>query len=466
MPRIAGVYPQKIYILLAFLILITAPVDSARAGLQDDLNARWGGSWVVVDGELASNCDGSYTNNEANGRLVRGDGRVTLPPGELARIHKMDLKKHRVDVFLDVQEPVLLPHQVGPFELYQEFTCQVELLVHIPGEKAKAQGLAEIETELDLLLDRYLRAEEAQTSPNWNRRERKSYPPDYEETLAEYRAWKVEAFNEAVEVRIGDSLETSSRLMASIQSVTRSGPRYQAEFGTGLVLGIGVMTENLQGSCEQLVASQTSTYARSVNAPNRAWADGFNAGQRLAYHAGLAERLQSCFATPPPPPVASSSGPSWEAPPPAEDAGASVDWSFDDSDETEPPELDEADLHGAWRIHVEESVERMRGLPKAAGESDEKLRKWARDRAANTELVITASELRFSLGNNQLTISPEEVRVVEDSVIYSYSQGATDGILELTLRTDGMLDHHNTENDDWNWVVWQRAEEWTMPSDP
>jgi len=455
-----SLHSRSVLCFMLFPVWLLWLVAPARAGMQDDLNDRWRGAWVVVEGELYSNCDGTYTNNESKGRLIRGEGRVILPAGELAKVHKMDLKRRRVDVFLDIQEPVLQGYRDGPFVLYREEACQVELMIAIPD--GGGGDLERIEAELDVLLERYPLLAEARRSPAWNRRERRSYPPDYEKTVAEHRAWKAEAFNRGVEDRIRDSVSRSSRLLQGVHSVERSDVRVQEEFKNGFFQGLNLMTGSIRGSCQQLFASRPSTYARNLNPPNRAWAEGFAAGQQLAYHVGLAERLQGCFASAPPPPLDAPGGGAWEQPPSSGGSGSAAP-SAEETLGSPAGDVSPAELRGTWRLNVEESVRRLEASPRAAGESRERLHDDVRRQAARQEMVIGETELTLSSGSRTDTITPRDVRTEGDTVIYAYSHSGADGELELTLREDGMLDMYNADNDDVNWMVWQRAEQWELP---
>ena len=173
--------------IFALFLVMTSPV--AHADLEDRLNSRWRGAWVIVNGELYSNCDSTYTDNRVSGDLVSGKGRVALPSGELAKVRRVDVKRRRVDVFLDLNESVLIEYQDGPFTLYREASRRVELLVDTGG-RTKKLGTGDIEALFAPLLERYARVTEAEHSPNWNRRARQSYPENYEQTLAEYRIGK------------------------------------------------------------------------------------------------------------------------------------------------------------------------------------------------------------------------------------------------------------------------------------
>ena len=188
----------------AVALALAALCPIARADLQDDLNARWRGAWVVITGEVYSNCNGLTTDNRISGDLIMGSGREAFAPGELARVSKVDAKRHRVDVMLDIAEPVLIEYQDGPFTLYREASCPIELLVDFGDERTKDLGVAGVETQFDLWLERYARLEDAELSASWNRRERADYPDDYEQTLAAYEDWKVEQHNQLVAQRTED----------------------------------------------------------------------------------------------------------------------------------------------------------------------------------------------------------------------------------------------------------------------
>jgi hypothetical protein len=121
----------------------------AHADLQDDLNARWRGAWVIVTGELYSNCNGQTTDNRINGDLISGNGRFAFAPGELARVTRVDARRRRVDVFLDIYEGMLIEYEDGPFTLYREVSCPVELLVEYGGTRTRDLGVAGVEEQFN-----------------------------------------------------------------------------------------------------------------------------------------------------------------------------------------------------------------------------------------------------------------------------------------------------------------------------
>lgn len=274
------------YLVISALLVVVA-YPAAHADLQDRLNSRWRGAWVIVNAELYSNCDSVYANNRVNGDLIRGIGRVKLSTGELAKVYKVDVKRHRVDVLLDLNESILIEYQDGPFTLYREASCRVELLVDTGGQRTKKLGTGDIEALFAPWLERYARQTEAEHSPNWNRRARQAYPENYEQTLAEYRIWQVEQHNQLVEERINDSIEQASQLLVAVSE--------NGDFGVGLGYGLMAMKENIRGNCDRLLASNPGTYEEPYDAPNRTWANGYTTGQHLGYYVELAQRLRGCF---------------------------------------------------------------------------------------------------------------------------------------------------------------------------
>lgn len=257
------------------------------ADLQDDLNARWRGAWVVVTGELYSNCNGQTTDNRISGDLVSGSGRYTFEPGELARVRRVDARRRRVDVFLDIQENVLVEYREGPFTLYREVSCPVELLFDLGDARARDLGVTGVEGAFHQWFERYARLEDAERSASWNGRVREDYPEDYEQTLLAYEEWKVDQHNLLVEQKIADSVERTGFLLAQVRS--------DSEFGAGLGYGIAAMREDLSDDCNRLVASDADSFARAYEAPNPDWGTGYQIGQQLAYHIELSRRLEGCF---------------------------------------------------------------------------------------------------------------------------------------------------------------------------
>ena len=269
----------------AAALILTAP--AAYADLQDDMNARWRGAWLIIEGDISSNCNGMTTDNRISGDLASANGRFRFEPGELAQIRKVDVRRRRVDVLLDVHENVLIEYQDGPFTLYREAACEVELEIDFGSSRTRDLGVEGIEQQFNLWFERHARIDDARASINWNGREREDYPVGYQDTLIAYENWKVDQHNQLVAERIADSTEKTSLLLASVDD--------DREFGAGLAEGISGMRESMSDNCERLVASSPGTFGRSAEAPNEDWADGYSTGQQLAYHIELSRRLGKCY---------------------------------------------------------------------------------------------------------------------------------------------------------------------------
>lgn len=268
-------------------LLAAAP---ASADIQDDLNARWRGAWLIVKSDISSNCNGLTTDNRISGDLLRTSGHFEFEPGELAQITKVDERRRRVDVKLELRENILVPYADGPFTLYREASCEVELEIDFNNERVRDVGLAGVEAQFELWFERHARIDDAMDSPAWNGREREDYPDDYEETLFAWEVWQVEQHNERVAERIEDSIETTGYLLARVSA--------DRDFGAGLGLGIAAMRDVFESnriSCERLVASNDRTFGGSLETDNTDEANGYRTGQQLAYHLELSRRLEDCY---------------------------------------------------------------------------------------------------------------------------------------------------------------------------
>src|SRR5574341_1026729 len=92
----------------AFLALPAVLAPALAGGLADSLESRWRGAWVLTSVDTYSDCAGTHTNNRVNGALVQSKGKLRFLPGELAQVQKIDLKRSRVDLLLNLPQPLLL----------------------------------------------------------------------------------------------------------------------------------------------------------------------------------------------------------------------------------------------------------------------------------------------------------------------------------------------------------------------
>jgi hypothetical protein len=218
--------------LIVSVLLFALPALSLASGLERDIKSRWLGAWVVTTVETYSDCSGNYTNNRVNGTLVKSRGSQRFFSGELAKVEKINAKRSRIDVHLTLAEPLLVSYQEGPFTLYREAYCRVELEVVVPREVVRGKNTQHIDESLLLALERYATEDTAMSSARWNGREREPYPQDYDRTLAELELWRAEQTNAAVRAQLDRAREETSRLADRVSS----DPDYLAGFGSAILL--------------------------------------------------------------------------------------------------------------------------------------------------------------------------------------------------------------------------------------
>ncbi len=277
---------------------------AARAGeLQDQMESRWRGAWIVTGAETYADCAGPYTDNRVNGRLVSSHGRNRFKIGELAKVDSIDLKRSRLDLRLTLAEPLLVSHQEGPFALYDEAWCRVEIQVELPRDMVKHDDINGMEGLIKPVLDRYVTEDAARASARYNRREREAYPRDYENTLAEYAVWKAQQTNAAVQARMDRLMDETSRIPERISG----DPDYMAGFVKGVESGRAPRSTQ----CPDLMRSD-AVAARTPGQPAAAYAStsdkqnryslGYQDGLRLTLGLDAMRRLPQCFVPVPDPP--------------------------------------------------------------------------------------------------------------------------------------------------------------------
>jgi hypothetical protein len=215
---------------ISVLALAACLVPAVAGDVEDSLESRWRGAWVLTAVEIASDCAGFHTTNHVNGELIQGRGRFRFEPGELAQVKDVNLKRSGLVLALSLPEPLLVSHQDGPFTLYDEARCLVDLDVELPRNLVKGGDLAGIEAALRPVLRRHATREEAARSRAWNGRRREPYPEDYDRTLAEHAAWKAETANAAIQARIERAAEETTRIADRISS----DPDYLRGFAAGV----------------------------------------------------------------------------------------------------------------------------------------------------------------------------------------------------------------------------------------
>jgi len=263
----------------AGLFALLLPLSAHAAGLEESLNARFRGGWVLVKAPISSSCDGFYNDNDVVGPRVESKARHRFDAGELARVERIDAKRGRVDVFLDIAEGILAERNDGPFTLYDPLNCRIQLRVPIP-ERADA---AATETRLAELLELHASEREAEASSAWNGRRREPFPEGYEQTLAAYESWKAAQTNAAVQARMDDAIEEAAR----INDRLRSDPEYLE----GFAAGVEKAKDRHHGDCPGLLRSTFSPESKGSGD----WKRGYEDGQRLAWNLALLRKLRECF---------------------------------------------------------------------------------------------------------------------------------------------------------------------------
>ena len=277
------------WVLLAFAAIPgAAPSAVHAADLEATLNARWRGAAVVATVPLFSSCDGFYNDNQVVGTRVESRARRRFEPGEAARVERVGVKRDRVDLFLDVAEGVLAERRDGPFTLYDELICKVQLQVPVPPRSAPAA----VEARLAELLELHDSLPEAEASRAWNGRRREPYPEGYEQTLAAYQVWKAQQANAAVQARMERAIEDAAR----VEDQLRDDPDYLA----GFAAGVDKVRNRSFGDCPSLVSSSFSPDSGKGDRSGT-WRRGWEDGQRLAYNLELLRHLKDCFVPVPPP---------------------------------------------------------------------------------------------------------------------------------------------------------------------
>jgi len=257
------------------------------------LASSWEGAWVLLETEVSSDCDDSYTDNPVVGGRAQLRGQYRFGPGELARVHKVQAKRARIDFLLDVAEPLRISYSDGPFELYQQHSCRIELEVSVARQVVKRQVLEEIEALVADVLGRYPTRAAAEAAPGYNGRQVEAYPEGYEQTRVAHREWRAEELRRQLQERLAETLHEARGIAERIQE----DPAYEAGFTSGLRAYRG---SSRTPECQEL--SDASFYPSGGRPPSelssaeqKKWKKGYRDGQRLAHGLELAERLELCL---------------------------------------------------------------------------------------------------------------------------------------------------------------------------
>src|SRR5437867_5027443 len=293
---------RHVFVTAILLTVAATSVPVAAGELERTLESRWRGAWVLTAVDTFSDCAGTHTNNRVNGTLVSSRGRIRFRPGELAQVGKVDLKRSRLDILVGVPEPILVSFRDGPFTLYNETRCLIELDVELPRSLVSNDDANGIDAAIAPVLKRFTNQDEALQAKSFNHRKRDPYPADYDRTLAEHAVWKAQQANAAIQARIDKALEETARLTDRVSS--------DPDYLKGFAAGIEAMRSVDLGQCGELMSRDFASLAPAPprlaasfggDAANR-YARGYQDGQRLVFGLESLQRLPRCLVPVPPPP--------------------------------------------------------------------------------------------------------------------------------------------------------------------
>jgi len=282
---------------LAGLLAALAPgTNPAHAGdLQRTMESRWRGAWVLTSVDTYSDCGGFHTDNQVSGTLVSSKGRFRFRAGELGQVGKVDVKRSRIEILLSLPEPVLTSFRDGPFTLYNENRCLVELDVDLPRSIVSNDDANAVETALKPIIGRFASQEEATRAKTWNHRQRDAYPADYDRTLAEHAAWKAKQANAGIQARLDKAMEETTRLSDRITG----DPSYLKGFAAGVeamkAIDLTRCNDLLSRDYSNFAAGPSSVMAALGGEAANQYSRGFQDGQRLVFGLESLRRLPSCM---------------------------------------------------------------------------------------------------------------------------------------------------------------------------
>ncbi len=258
---------------------VVVSAAAARADVESDLRGELVGRYALAKGELVSECTDHFTDMKVvGGRLTGGTG-TRFEPGELVRIDNVSAGAMAgLDVNLTLVEAFLLSFQDGPFQVYDERRCRVQLNFEVSRDVRKdvAKALAAVGGVLELYDDAG-----AAKRAGWNKRKLAPYPKDWEKTKQAYQAWKLTQVNAAVRAKTAYVLDEAGRVL----NYMPGDDDYLFSFAAG-----ARARSDSWSSCEAMLdASFYST--GSGGKSSRGWADG----QHVAWANHLAHALQGCY---------------------------------------------------------------------------------------------------------------------------------------------------------------------------
>ena len=277
------------------LALLGLATPCLAGKLDRAVESRWRGAWVLTKVAAQSDCSGLHTDNLVSGTLVSSKGRYQFRPGELAHVDKVDVHRSRVDLIMSLPEAILVGYQDGPFKLYNEIRCPLELDVEVPRDLVSNDDTNGIDSVLRQAVDRFSSQEEAQAAKSWNGRRRDPYPANYQQTLAEHQAWKAQQANAAIQTRLDRAAEEASRLTDRLTS--------DQDYLAGFASGVEAMKRVELADCGSIMSRdfanlgptpQPARPAANGEAQQR-WGRGYQDGLKLVFALESMRRLPGCF---------------------------------------------------------------------------------------------------------------------------------------------------------------------------
>jgi len=281
--------------LALLLTAVLAASAAAASDLEKRLDSELRGAWGILEAEVYSACGGTYSDNTVGAAGVASKAGHRFDPGELVKIDKIKVKRQRVDLLLTLAVPIRTSHMDGPFELFDERECRVQLIFPVPREQVKSGDTEALLDTVRTTITLWPSLTAAQESEAWNGRELEALPDDYAEILQRHATWKAEQTNAAIRTGVDHALAAAANIAEDLSD----DPDYLAGFADGAEQMSSLTISN----CSSLLSASYTVYHKDAakDQPRR-WRDGWDDGQELVFNVLVANRLQGCFVPVPPAP--------------------------------------------------------------------------------------------------------------------------------------------------------------------
>jgi hypothetical protein len=273
-------------LLIVLLLLVLGAGRVGANDLEDALRGEWLGAWVLLQRPSQSDCGSLFTNNEVVGGRLVSTGAYRFDAGELAHVTKVDLKRARLDLLIEVVEPLLVEHVDGPFTLANQVPCRIELLFPLERPVVKQGDAAAIAAAMRAVVERYDTESAARAAEGYNGRAVEPLPEGYEETWNEYTRWKISGGIEHASAEL-DRLQRKARYQGD------------SEHAIGFAAGLRHY-HSVPDDCLVAAAARPSYYSGSEPSgydkdQKRDWQQGYNDGAQVAFYTALLPVLSSCL---------------------------------------------------------------------------------------------------------------------------------------------------------------------------